>query len=86
MEMVEEKGLPGDVADKIGEYVLQHKRGPPAMELLKKLSDSSSDLMKVSIAREGLREMEQLLQYCEVMEVIDKVRLIVRFLHIIDIV
>ena len=39
--MVEEKGLPGDVADKLGEYVLQHKRGAAAMELLKKLSDSS---------------------------------------------
>ena len=75
------KGLPGDVADKLGEYVLQHKRGAAAMELLKKLSDSSSDLMKVSIAREGLHEMEQLLQYCEVMEVIDKVRIVERFEH-----
>ena len=37
--------------------------------------------MKVSIAREGLHEMEQLLQYCEVMEVIDKVRIVERFEH-----
>ena len=72
--MVEEKGLPNQVADKIGEYVMKHKRGAESRKLLETLSDSSSELSQVAIAREGLQDMKQLLEYCEVVGVLDRVR------------
>ena len=71
--MVEEKGLPDQVADKIGEYVKRSKKGSESSKLLEMLSDSSLELSKVAIAREGLQDMKLLLQYCEVMGVLDKV-------------
>lgn len=70
---MEEKGLPSKVADKIGEYVMLHKKGAEAKSLLEKLNSSSSELSKVAIAQEGLQDMSLMLKYCEVMGVLDNV-------------
>ena len=72
--MVEEKELSVEVADKIGQYVKKSGKGQAAAkELIKTLSDNA-ELINVALAREGLQEMELLVQYCEVMGVVDKVR------------
>ncbi|CAE6534423.1 unnamed protein product [Rhizoctonia solani] len=59
-EMVEEKGLPEEVADKIGEYV-KLKGGP---ELLSKLRESS--LASNESAKAGMDDMELLFKYLDV--------------------
>ncbi|KAJ1302826.1 hypothetical protein OPQ81_003131 [Rhizoctonia solani] len=59
-EMVEEKGLPEDVADKIGEYV-KLKGGP---ELLAQLR--SSPLASNESAKAGMDDMEVLFKYLDV--------------------
>lgn len=66
--MVEEKGLAGDVADKIGNYVKLHGR----FDLLDKLTSDPS-LTAVKDAKVGLEEMRVLLRYCELFGVLDKV-------------
>eukprot|EP00088_Acartia_fossae_P037189 TRINITY_DN3835_c0_g1_i10.p1 TRINITY_DN3835_c0_g1~~TRINITY_DN3835_c0_g1_i10.p1 ORF type:complete len:530 (+),score=145.81 TRINITY_DN3835_c0_g1_i10:66-1655(+) len=58
-EMVEEKGLQEDAADRIGEYV----RMAGGLELIDKLLES--DLAKSKIAKQGLEDMKLLLRYCE---------------------
>ena len=68
LEMVEEKGLPSDVADRIGEYVQLSGKS----DLLDKLI-SDAKLMAVKDAVVGLEEMKLLLKYCELFGVLDKV-------------
>lgn len=67
-EMVEEKGLVEDVADRIGDYV--KLRG--GFDLLDQLS-SDQTLVAVEDARVGLEEMRVLLNYCQLFGVLDKV-------------
>ncbi|KAI8140273.1 histidyl-tRNA synthetase [Fennellomyces sp. T-0311] len=60
-EMTEEKGLPGDVADKIGEYVkLKGSR-----DLLEKLS-ADEKLSQNASAKEGLADMALLFDYMDI--------------------
>ena len=66
--MVEEKGLAGEAADRIGEYVKLHG----GLELLEKLC-ADTRLVAVKAAEEGLRDMRLLLHYCELFGVLDKV-------------
>lgn len=67
-EMVEEKGLAEDVADKIGNYVKLHG----GIDLLDQLS-SDPTLIAVKDAKVGLDEMKLLLSYCELFGVLDRV-------------
>ena len=67
--MTEEKGLSGDVADKIGQYV--GLKGP-GYELLEKLEKDQA-LSGVKSAKEGLEDMRKLFEYLEIMGVLDKV-------------
>ena len=66
--MVEEKGLSGEAADRIGEYVKLHG----GLELLEKLC-ADTRLVAVKAAEEGLSDMRLLLHYCELFGVLDKV-------------
>ncbi|KAI8991087.1 histidyl-tRNA synthetase [Mycotypha africana] len=66
-EMVEEKGLAPESADKIGEYV-KHKGGRELLDYLKK----DEVLMANANAAAGLKDMETLFDYLEVFEVMDK--------------
>ncbi len=68
-EMVVEKGLAGDVADKIGGYV----KLQGSMDLVEKLSTDRA-LMDVKDAQAGLQEMKVLLRYCQLYGVLDNVR------------
>lgn len=67
-EMVVEKGLSEDAADRIGTYVLQ--RG--GRELIAKLREDTA-LMQNSKAVEGLADMDLLFQYLDVYGVVDRV-------------
>ncbi len=67
--MVVEKGLAGDVADKIGGYV----KLQGSMDLVEKLSTDRA-LMDVKDAQAGLQEMKVLLRYCQLYGVLDNVR------------
>ena len=69
--MVEEKGLPEKVADRIGGYIKQHG----ARDLLKHLQEDAQ-LVKVTAAKEGLDAMALLFDYCEHFGVLDKVQCI----------
>ena len=66
--MVEDKGLEPSVADKIGEYV----KMKGSKELLTKLNADVA-MTANSDAQKGLKDMELLLHYCEIFEVLDKV-------------
>ena len=66
--MVEEKGLAGEVADRIGEYVKLHG----GLELLERLC-ADTQLVAVKAAEEGLHDMKLLLHYCDLFGVLDKV-------------
>ena len=66
-EMVEEKGIPADVADQIGKYVKNHGK----LELVEQLS-SDPQLTAVKDAQDGLYEMKLMLQYCELWGIRDK--------------
>ncbi|GAN10930.1 histidyl-tRNA synthetase [Mucor ambiguus] len=66
-EMVEEKGLAVEAADKIGEYV-KHKGGRDLLDMLKK----DEVLMANASAAAGLKDMETLFDYLEVFEVLDR--------------
>ncbi|OBZ91453.1 Histidine--tRNA ligase, mitochondrial, partial [Choanephora cucurbitarum] len=63
-EMVEEKGLAVEAADKIGEYV-KHKGGRDLLEMLKK----DDVLMANANAAAGLKDMETLFDYLEIFKV-----------------
>ena len=69
LEMVEEKGLPSAVADCIGHYVQLSGR----VELLDKLT-SDPKLMSVKDAAVGLEQMKLLLNYCQLLGVLERVR------------
>ncbi|XP_017783796.1 PREDICTED: histidine--tRNA ligase, cytoplasmic isoform X2 [Nicrophorus vespilloides] len=60
-EMVDEKGLSGEVADKIGEYVRLNGK----IELVEKLLQDEH-LIKSKSAVEGLEAMKTVLKYCEI--------------------
>ena len=70
--MVEEKGLPGEVADRIGGYV--KLRG--GQELLERL-ERDQRLAGVKDAQIGISEMRLLLLYCDRFGVMDNVRVCV---------
>lgn len=63
-EMVEDKGLPGPVADRIGEYVVL--KGEP-WEMLKKLTDDSCALSSHPISSATLADMKTLFEYLDSM-------------------
>ncbi|EDO41764.1 predicted protein [Nematostella vectensis] len=67
-EMVDEKGLEGSAADRIGEYV----KLSGGMNLVERLAQDG-ELMKNKNAKEALEDMELLLQYCELFNVTEKV-------------
>ena len=67
-EMVEEKGLPSEVADRIGQYV-KLNGGIDLVEKLKK----DARLVAVESAKSGLEEMSLFLEYCQLFQV-DKVQ------------
>ena len=75
-EMVEDKGVVEDVADRIGHYVKLHG----SKELLDQLT-SDPDLTAVKDARVGLDEMGLLLRYCELYGILDKASLEQHNLH-----
>nr|XP_023013924.1 histidine--tRNA ligase, cytoplasmic [Leptinotarsa decemlineata] len=67
-EMVNEKGLSEECADKIGEYVRLNGKS----ELVEKLMADES-LSKTKSALEGLEAMKLLLKYCEIYGTSDKI-------------
>ncbi|XP_060532286.1 histidine--tRNA ligase, cytoplasmic isoform X2 [Cylas formicarius] len=67
-EMVEEKGLPEDVADKIGEYVKLNGGGDLVDKLLR-----DDKLSKNKSAVEGLEAIKLLLKYCDIFGVSERV-------------
>lgn len=66
-EMVEEKGLASEVADKIGEYV-KLKGGRDLLSVLQQ----DETLMKNVNAAAGIKEMELLFDYLDIFEVTEK--------------
>lgn len=68
-EMVEEKGLDEHIADKVGRYVSLSG----GMELIAELK-KDKDLIKQSVAVQGLDSMELLLKYCGMYKILDKVK------------
>jgi len=66
-EMVEEKGIPPDVADQIGKYVKKHGK----LDLVEELS-ADPQLATVKDAQDGLYEMKLMLQYCNLFGILDK--------------
>ena len=67
-EMVEEKELPGDIADKIETYVVR-KGGRDLLESLK----TDEELLANASAKAGLEEMALLIDYLETFDVLDRV-------------
>ncbi|KAG1879642.1 histidyl-tRNA synthetase [Suillus tomentosus] len=67
-EMTEEKGLPSDVADKIGEYV-KHKGGPSLLDILK----ADATLMANPSAKQGISDMDILFTLLRAYKVLDKI-------------
>jgi histidyl-tRNA synthetase len=67
-EIINEKGLPEDIADRIYTYV-QFKGG---MDLIEKLYQDES-LMKNKAAKAGVDDMKVLLNYCKTFGVLDKI-------------
>ena len=68
-EMVEEKGLPEEVADRIGEYV---RRSGGMREMLEALK-SDAKLCANESVKAGLDDFGLLVSYLEAMDVVDKV-------------
>ncbi|XP_014669724.1 PREDICTED: histidine--tRNA ligase, cytoplasmic-like isoform X2 [Priapulus caudatus] len=67
-EMIDEKGLDAEVADRIGEFV-RLSGGPELVEKLKRDERVSKNKRFMS----GLEDMELLLKYCDLYGVLDKV-------------
>ncbi|KAF5276558.1 hypothetical protein FQA39_LY18582 [Lamprigera yunnana] len=67
-EMIDEKGLTEEVANKIGQYVQMNGK----LDLIRKLL-ADTNLTKVRAAVEGLEAMKLLLHYCELVGVKEKV-------------
>ena len=68
-EMVEEKGLAEDVADRVGQYV--RRRGTMS-ELLDTLT-AQEEVMANEDVEEGIKDMRLLMMYLDAMDVLDKV-------------
>ncbi|XP_018048007.1 PREDICTED: histidine--tRNA ligase, cytoplasmic isoform X2 [Atta colombica] len=68
-EMTDEKGLDEHIADKVGKYVSQSG----GVELIAELR-KDKELMKQSIAVQGLDSMELLLKYCGIYKILDKIK------------
>ena len=66
--MVEEKGLPEEIANKIGKYVLLNG----GVEMLKSLLEDAT-LTANARAKEGLGELSTLFEYLEVFSVMKNV-------------
>ena len=66
---MDEKGLPGDVADVIGEYVKMNG----GAELLDQLQQDQR-LSSQPDAKTGLEEMRLLMHFCSVMGITDRVK------------
>ena len=73
-EMVEDKGLSADAADKIGKYV-QLCGGTELLDVLSK----DSELTAIDDAKKAIEEMRLLFQYCETMGAMNKVKLNMHF-------
>ncbi|KAI9251426.1 histidyl-tRNA synthetase [Phascolomyces articulosus] len=69
-EMIEERGLPSHVADKIGEYV-KLQGGKELLDVLSK----DERILNNKTAMEGLEDMKLLYEYLEILDVQDKLRL-----------
>ena len=67
--MVKEKGLPVEVADQIGEYV----KLSGGKELINRL-EQDGRLSTQPLFQSGLGDMKLLFQYCDVMNITNKVR------------
>ena len=67
--MTKEKGLPDDVANRIGEYV-KLNGGKDLVATL----EGDSLLCSQPSFKAGLNDLKLLLEYCELMGIIDKVR------------
>ncbi|XP_065089375.1 histidine--tRNA ligase, cytoplasmic-like isoform X1 [Ochlerotatus camptorhynchus] len=67
-EMIDEKGLDGEIADRIGEYV----RMNGGAELVDTLAEDEK-LKNIKTAMEGIEDMRLLLQYCDVFGLKDKI-------------
>lgn len=70
-EMVDEKGLPGEIADRIGKYVRLNGDLPKMLELLQ-YDETLSGNEKVQT---GIKDMALLVSYLEALDVLDKVSL-----------
>ncbi|XP_044727919.1 histidine--tRNA ligase, cytoplasmic [Chrysoperla carnea] len=68
-EMINEKGLNPEVADKIGEYVRLNGK----LELVEKLLANEHLIKNSKTAKDGLEAIKVLLNYCELYGVVDKV-------------
>ncbi|XP_018343531.1 PREDICTED: histidine--tRNA ligase, cytoplasmic isoform X1 [Trachymyrmex septentrionalis] len=68
-EMTDEKGLDEHIADKVGKYVSQSG----GVELIAELR-KDKELMKQSVAVQGLDSMELLLKYCGIYKILDKIK------------
>lgn len=69
-ELIEEKGIPADVADRIGEYA-KLKGGAELVEKLK----ADETLAKNKDAAEALDDMQLLFKYCTIFNLTNKVSL-----------
>lgn len=67
-EMTEEKGLDGDIADKIGKYVVQ-KGGSDLLSILK----ADETLMANESAKQGIADMELLFTYLDTFNVMSRI-------------
>uniref|UniRef100_A0AAG5DV50 histidine--tRNA ligase n=1 Tax=Anopheles atroparvus TaxID=41427 RepID=A0AAG5DV50_ANOAO len=67
-EMIDEKGLDEATVDRIGEYVRLHG----GAELVDRLAQDER-LSRIKGAMEGLEDMRLLLQYCQILQVADRV-------------
>ncbi|XP_046671866.1 histidine--tRNA ligase isoform X2 [Homalodisca vitripennis] len=68
-EMVNEKNLDGDIADKIGEYVRQSGK----VELVEKLMEDQNLLGKSKTAKEGLEAMKLFFRYIDLYDLTEYV-------------
>lgn len=68
MEMIKEKGLSSEAADKIGEYVQLNGKD----DLVKRLL-MDEKLTKSKSATEGLEAMQLMLKYCKIYGTYDRV-------------
>lgn len=68
-EMVDEKGLPEDVADRVGKYVQQKGSMLDMLEILK----SDKSLQANEALQSGIKEMGLLMTYLQAMDVVDYV-------------